>query len=101
MCPGAGSSGPQTNVWSAIYGAPIAARLNTQAPGAGFVAADISNLIPLCAFESVAEDMTSPFCALFASDEFAQFEYVADLDKFYGTGSVHPPFFLQIMFPDP
>jgi hypothetical protein len=75
MCPKAGSSDPQTDAWTAIYGAPIAERLNTQAPGANLVAADISNLIPLCAFESAAENTTSPFCALFTPDEFAQYEY--------------------------
>jgi len=88
MCPNAGSSDPQTDAWTAIYGAPIAERLNTQAPGANVVAADISNLIPLCAFETLVKHTTSPFCALFTPAEFAQFEYFADLDKYYGTGSV-------------
>ncbi|KIM38767.1 hypothetical protein M413DRAFT_241634 [Hebeloma cylindrosporum] len=86
MCPNAGSSDLQTDAWNAIYGAPIAERLNAQAPGANLVAADISNLIPLCAFESIAQNATSPFCALFTPAEFAQFEYFADLDKYYGTG---------------
>lgn len=88
MCPNAGSSDPQTDAWTAIYGAPIAERLNSQAPGANLVAADISNLIPLCAFESIVKGVTSPFCALFTPAEFAQFEYFSDLDKYYGTGSV-------------
>ncbi|PPQ92757.1 hypothetical protein CVT25_003866 [Psilocybe cyanescens] len=86
MCPSAGSSDPQTNLWTSIYGAPIAARLNTQAPGANVTATDISNLIPLCAFETLAKETPSPFCALFSDAEFAQFEYFGDLDKFYGTG---------------
>ncbi|KDR84436.1 hypothetical protein GALMADRAFT_54583 [Galerina marginata CBS 339.88] len=86
MCPNAGSSDPQTNTWTSIYGAPIAARLNSEALGATLLAADISNLIPLCAFETVAKETPSPFCALFSPAEFAQFEYFGDLDKFYGTG---------------
>ncbi|KAF8187185.1 phytase [Pholiota molesta] len=86
MCPNAGSSDPQTDIWTAIYGAPIADRLNRQAPGANLTAEDISNLIPLCPFESVANGMTSPFCAIFTPEDFAQFEYFGDLDKFYGTG---------------
>ncbi|KAH9482157.1 3-phytase B [Psilocybe cubensis] len=86
MCPNAGSSDPQTNIWTSIYGAPIAARLNAQAPGATVTAADISNLIPLCAFETLAKEIPSPFCSLFTEDEFAQFEYFGDLDKFYNTG---------------
>jgi hypothetical protein len=88
MCPNAGSSDPQTDTWTAIYGAPIAKRLNGQAPGANLATADIPNLIPLCAFESVGNNTTSPFCALFTPDEFAQFEYYSDLDKYYGTGLV-------------
>jgi len=88
MCPNAGSSNPQTDAWAAIYGAPIAERLNAQASGANVAAADISNLIPLCAFETLVKHTTSPFCALFTPAEFAQFEYFADLDKYYGTGSV-------------
>ncbi len=86
MCPNAGSSDTQTDIWTAIYGAPIAARLNAAAPGANLTAADISAFIPICPFESVAKDTTSPFCALFTPAEFAQFEYFGDLDKFYGTG---------------
>ncbi|KJA17736.1 hypothetical protein HYPSUDRAFT_146103 [Hypholoma sublateritium FD-334 SS-4] len=90
MCPNAGSSDAQTGVWTAIYGAPIAARLNAAAPGANLTAADISAFIPICPFESAAKDATSPFCALFTPAEFAQFEYFGDLDKFYGTGYGQP-----------
>lgn len=86
MCPNAGSSNTQTGLWGSIYGAPIAHRLNAQAPGANLAAEDISNLIPLCAFETVATGTLSPFCSIFTEDEFAQFEYWADLDKYYGTG---------------
>jgi len=86
MCPNAGSSDAQTNLWSSIYGPPIADRLNTQAPGAKLAGEDISNLIPLCAFETVAKSTLSSFCAIFTEAEFAQFEYWADLDKYYGTG---------------
>ncbi|PPQ70094.1 hypothetical protein CVT24_003866 [Panaeolus cyanescens] len=86
MCPNAGSSDPQTGTWTSIYGAPVAARLNSKAIGANIVAADISNLIPLCAFETVVHETLSPFCNLFTPEEFAGFEYFGDLDKFYGTG---------------
>jgi len=88
MCPNAGSSDAQTDPWNAIYAAPVAERLNAQAPGANLVADDISNLIPVCAFESIAKNATSPFCALFTPAEFAGFEYFSDLERYYGTGSV-------------
>ena len=88
MCPNVGSSDAQTNLWSSIYGPPIADRLNAHAPGANLAGQDISNLIPLCAFETVATSDLSPFCGIFTREEFAQYEYWADLDKYYGTGYV-------------
>ncbi|KAF8887235.1 phosphoglycerate mutase-like protein [Gymnopilus junonius] len=90
MCPNAGSSDAQTSTWTSIYGAPVADRLNAQAPGATLTAADISNFIPLCAFETLVKEAPSPFCDLFTPEEFAQFEYFGDLDKFYGTGYGQP-----------
>ena len=88
MCPNAGSSDTQTDLWSSIYGPPIANRLNAHAPGANLTGQDISNLMPLCAFETAATNSLSPFCGIFTHAEFAQFEYWADLDKYYGTGYV-------------
>ena len=88
MCPNAGSSDTQTDLWSSIYGPPIANRLNAHAPGANLTGQDISNLIPLCALETAATSTLSPFCDIFTLREFAQFEYWADLDKYYGTGYV-------------
>ena len=85
MCPNAGSSDAQTNLWSSIYGSPIAGRLNAHALGANLTGQDISNLISLCAFETVATSTLSPFCGIFTHVEFTQFEYWADLDKYYGT----------------
>ncbi|PPQ78901.1 hypothetical protein CVT26_011710, partial [Gymnopilus dilepis] len=90
MCPNAGSSDAQTSIWTSIYGPPIAARLNAQAPSANLTAPDISNLIPQCAFDTLFKEAPSPFCDLFTREEFAQFEYFGDLDKFYGTGSGQP-----------
>jgi len=88
MCPNAGDSDTQTSLWTSIFGAPIAERLNAQAPGANLVASDISALIPLCAFETIAKLELSPFCYLFTKEEFAEYEYYGDLDKYYGTGCV-------------
>jgi Histidine phosphatase superfamily (branch 2) len=88
MCPNAGSSDTQTDLWSSIYGPPIADRLNAHALGANLTGQDISNLIPLCAFETAATATLSPFCGIFTQVEFAQFEYWADLDKYYETGYV-------------
>jgi len=42
----------------------------------------------LCAFETVSEEETSPFCDLFSLVEFQAYEYYHDLLKYYGTGCV-------------
>ncbi|KAJ3506030.1 hypothetical protein NLJ89_g7102 [Agrocybe chaxingu] len=86
MCPNAGDSDTQTEIWTNIFGAPIATRLNAQALGANLTATDISFLMPLCAFDSIVREAPSPFCDLFTPAEFAQYEYYGDLDKYYGTG---------------
>ena len=98
MCPNAGSSDTQTKLWSSKYGQPIAERLNAQAPGANLTAEDISNLISLCAIETVAKRTLSLFCYIFTPVEFAQFEYWADLDKYYGTGYLFFFSFLLIYY---
>ena len=88
MCPNAGESDPQTDLWSSIYGPPIANRLNAHAPGANLDGQDITNLIALCPFETVATNTLSPFCGIFTYADFAQYEYWADLDKYYGNGYI-------------
>ena len=98
-CPKAGSSDNQTNIWSSVYGPPIAYRLNTQALGANVTAKDISNFISLCALETVAKDTLIQFCALFTPDEFAQFEYWADLGKYYVWNRVLFFFLSYCFFP--
>ena len=67
------------------------------APGADLTDEDTYALLSLCAFDTVAHYLDgkykgnhnhSPFCGLFTREEFQQFEYVGDLDKFYKTGYV-------------
>ncbi|KAG5636122.1 hypothetical protein H0H81_009054 [Sphagnurus paluster] len=89
-CPKIGSSTAQTNEWLLKYGPPIADRLNTQAPGAKLTPTDAYNLLSLCAFESVHQNRLSPFCNVFSQEEFEQFEYSGDLDKYYKTGYGQP-----------
>jgi hypothetical protein len=87
-CPNAGDSDEQTDEWLSIYGTPIAARLNSQAPGANLNPDDVYSIMSLCPFETVYRESFSPFCALFSDAEFEQFEYSGDLDKYYNTGFV-------------
>ncbi|KAL5487484.1 hypothetical protein ACEPAI_5592 [Sanghuangporus weigelae] len=86
MCPNAGSGDEQTDIWQEIYAVSAAGRLNRAAPGANLTVADITNLISLCAFDTLAKEEPSPFCDLFDSSDFNGFEYYGDLNKYYGTG---------------
>ena len=88
MCPNAGYADEQTEIWENEYATGIAARLNASAPGAKVTTGDITNLISLCALETVANIEPSDFCAIFDKSEFENFEYYGDLKKYYGTGLV-------------
>lgn len=86
MCPNAGNAKKQTGQWLATFAPPITARLNAGAPGANLTDDDIYSLITLCPFHTLAKEEESPFCDMFTPEEFKQFEYSGDLDKFYKTG---------------
>ncbi|TFK33287.1 histidine phosphatase superfamily [Crucibulum laeve] len=86
MCPNAGGSDVQTEAWINVFTPPIAERLNAKAPGANLTFDDVYSLMTLCPFETVATEKLSRFCDLFSRDEFRQFEYFGDLDKYYNTG---------------
>jgi hypothetical protein len=89
MCPNQGSPARQTGEWLSIYAKPITARLNKGAPGANLTDTDTFSIMSLCPFESVAKARLSQFCDLFSLAEFQGFEYLGDLDKYYGTGFVY------------
>ena len=66
-------------------------RLNAAALGANLTGDDVTSIISLCAFDTVAKEKPSQFCNLFTQSDFDGFEYYMDLDKYYGTGLVSPP----------
>jgi len=86
MCPNAETSDPQTGAWQDTFGPAVAARLNKVAPGANLINADIPPLISLCPFHTLAKEIISPWCNAFNLEDFQNFEYFGDLDKYYGTG---------------
>ncbi|KLO05907.1 phosphoglycerate mutase-like protein [Schizopora paradoxa] len=86
MCPNAGDSEPFKSVWQNIFSQSILNRLNAIAPGSGLESADIPHLMSLCSFDTIAKEERSPFCSLFNSTEFEDYEYFHDLDKYYKTG---------------
>lgn len=48
----------------------------------------------LCSFESLYHYSTSPWCDVFEKQQWEDYEYYTDLEKFYGTGYV--PFSLLL-----
>lgn len=88
MCPNAGDSDEQTTAWQTVYATPIQKRLNAAAPSANISLDDVSSLISLCPFETVAKEKKSAFCDLFSQSDFNGYEYFGDLGKYYGTGYV-------------
>lgn len=102
MCPNQPNLPNATN-FLPVYANPILERLRAvSVPETAFnlTPTDISSLISLCPFESVAngpgvdsgtgEQLTlSPWCSVFSTEEFAGFLYANDLNKFYSTGYAH------------
>ncbi|PIL36440.1 hypothetical protein GSI_00129 [Ganoderma sinense ZZ0214-1] len=90
MCAAAGSSDPQTNLWLSTFAPPLTARLNAAAPGANLTDADTYSLLSMCAFDTVAHERPSPFCALYKElNGGPGFAYTGDLTSTTarGTGS--------------
>jgi hypothetical protein len=88
MCPNSKASLDEANVWRDAFSTPLVHRLNKAAVGAELLSDDIPRLMSLCPFETVSEEKASPFCDLFALEEFQAYEYYEDLLKYYGTGCV-------------
>jgi len=86
MCPNAGDSDAQTDIWRDLFAPRFVQRLNDAAPGANFTNEDIPELISLCAFHTLAKQKPSPWCGLFEQEDFEEAQYYWDLDKYYGTG---------------
>jgi hypothetical protein len=89
-CPLAGDGDEKSDAWVDIYAAPIAKRLNSEALGmtSNLTAADVVNLISLCPFDTVAKQELSQFCHIFEPEDFINFEWGMNIDKYYGTGLV-------------
>lgn len=86
MCPASTNPGHEMKAFVDIAAKPIAARLNSVAPGANLDPRDVPAIMHLCPFETVAKETTSPFCSIFSEQDFEMYEYAWDLEKFYNTG---------------
>jgi len=86
MCPAAASPRREMKAFINIAAKPIAARLNSVAPGANLDPQDVLAIMGICPFETVAKERFSPFCSIFTKEDFEIYEYAWDLEKFYNTG---------------
>ena len=86
MCPAATNPKDEMKAFIDVAARPIAARLNSAAPGANLNPQDAYAIMHLCPFETVAKGELSPFCSLFSKEDFEIYEYAGDLEKFYNTG---------------
>ncbi|KAI9569240.1 histidine phosphatase superfamily [Boletus coccyginus] len=60
--------------------------LSEAIPGAKLDSKDVTELMPLCAFETLFHETPSPFCGLFTIQEWLAREYHEDLHKYYKNG---------------
>ncbi|KAK7691678.1 hypothetical protein QCA50_005077 [Cerrena zonata] len=86
ICPNAGDGSKEKEAWLKVFSPPIIKRLQKAAPGASIAEEDVFNLMAMCPFESLAKQRASEFCSLFTDDEFKEFEYHGDIEKYYKTG---------------
>lgn len=78
--------------WNDIWLPPIVTRVNDQLPGVNLSNAEVTYLMDLCPFFTVADPQgkLSDFCGLFDEDEFKQYDYYTSLGKYYHYGAGDP-----------
>ena len=80
------------STYASVFSPPITARLNANLPNANLTMSDTISIMDLCPFETVASSSStvSPFCTLFTSAEWKQYDYYQSLGKYYGYGPGNP-----------
>ncbi|KAL4867357.1 hypothetical protein BDV12DRAFT_186760 [Aspergillus spectabilis] len=77
--------------FTAIIMPPIRKRLESDLPGVELSDEEISYLMDMCPFDTMAHtpdgSELSPFCALFTEKEWVQYDYMQSLSKYYGYGA--------------
>ncbi|KAF2091933.1 acid phosphatase [Saccharata proteae CBS 121410] len=78
--------------WNEIWLPPITARINAQLPGANLTDKEISYMMDLCPFYTVADvqGKLSQFCGIFFEEEWKQYDYYQSLGKYYHYGAGDP-----------
>ncbi|KAJ5201935.1 phytase [Penicillium cinerascens] len=82
------------NNYAARIAPPIAHRLEANLPGVVLSNDDVTYLMDMCAFDTISATKDgselSPFCDLFTLREWAHYNYLQSLDKYYGYGAGNP-----------
>ena len=86
QCPNAKGKKKAAKAWRNKFAPPIVERFNKAVHGAKLDNKDVTELMPLCAFETLFHETASPFCGLFSAEEWKAREYYDDLEKYYKTG---------------
>ncbi|KAI9369812.1 histidine phosphatase superfamily [Aspergillus egyptiacus] len=80
--------------FTALIAPPIRKRLESDLPGVNLSDSEAIYLMDMCSFDTVAQtpdgSKLSPFCALFTETEWAQYDYLQSLSKYYGYGAGSP-----------
>ena len=59
----------ETALWLVTFAPPLITRLNASAPCVNLTDTDIYSVLSMCAFDTVAHEKPSPFCALYEALE--------------------------------
>ncbi|PIL34832.1 hypothetical protein GSI_02619 [Ganoderma sinense ZZ0214-1] len=86
-CPRAADGSAQMDTWLAVFAPRLLKRLAAAAPGVELNARMVFDVMAMCPFEAVAKKRAAgPFCALFSEEEWRDFEYHGDVEKYYKDG---------------
>lgn len=76
--------------FTAIFAPPIKRRVEANLPGVQLRNEEVPYLMDLCAFDTVSAtpdgSVQSAFCDLFTEPEWAEYDYLQSLGKYYGFG---------------
>lgn len=77
-----------------VFAPAIRERLEADIPGITLSNTDVTYLMDICAFDTVARtpqaSELSPFCNLFTNDEWPNYNYLLSLEKYYSYGAGNP-----------
>lgn len=81
-------------MFTAIFAPPIKRRIEASLPGVHLLDEEVPYLMDLCAFDTVSAtpdgSVQSAFCDLFTGSEWAEYDYLQSLGKYYGFGGGNP-----------